>query len=97
MAAQWANHARAGNTHQPQSAIHSAPFAIVLANSSILWVVSRCLRAAAAVKTRLLAHIEKKPRAPSADRGYGAGRILFAKERLNKSWNLGKGAWRFAQ
>ena len=39
-------------------------------------------RAAAAVKTRLLAHIEKKPRAPSADIADTAPDASFVPERL---------------
>ena len=68
MAAQWANHARAMamriNPSRPSIRPHSLSFSQTHLFGGLL---SRCLRAAAAVKTRLLAHIEKKPRAPSAD------------------------------
>jgi hypothetical protein len=63
MAAQWANHARAMATRinpiRPSIRPHSLSFSHTHLFCGLL---SRCLRAAAAVKTRLLAHIEKKPR-----------------------------------
>jgi hypothetical protein len=68
MAAQWANHARAMATRINPSRPSIRPHSLSFSQTHLFGgLLSRCLRAAAAVKTRLLAHIEKKPRAPSAD------------------------------
>jgi hypothetical protein len=76
-------HARAMATRINPSRPSIPPHSLSFSQTHLFCgLLSRCLDAAAAVKTRLLAHIEKKPRAPSTDIADTAPDASFVPERL---------------